>query len=348
MGGRATLLGVLMAAWLTVAAVSAPATPLEGGGVVAFFPSDYYITTAHDKLRGIVLTRWPGPTALSQLWLGGRLDRDQRVLLLLGSGFFHDRQLLHMYYQAVSDPDPLIRQAALTGYRDLLGEQPPRLTAPISDDAALATAREIQVVASSLRLRPLVALWLNSLLASQGQSLPGPRTVVFERPARYCLEVVDRLATMDDLPLLAATYRLVQDRGLNLGFVKLFEGLSLRSLILKPVGPKAGWGSAVWESALTWTDDLLRSRCQLDGATMVRERLAALGAAGLDPHDATACLVWRRLLERGQPTWWALAAERMYDCGGPAVEISRLRAELPEAERQRKWLLDWSRPLARR
>ncbi len=316
---------------------------LQGAALARFFPGPYFSSRGQDRLRGIVLTLWPGPTQLLALWRAGGLDADERVLVLLGAGAFHDRQLLTMYWQALGDQEARVRQAAVAGYRELIGDLPAPSQGPPAAGEVASLRAEIGAMDTALRYRPLIALWLDALAHAEGQSLAGRAPMVLVRPGGYCLKVIDRLVTAQDLPLLAAAYPLVGNGSAKMGLVKLIGGLTLNSFIIKPRGLRAGWGSGVWELALESSANFLRSHCSLDPTTILRERFSALGMPVSQPFGPSACAAWLEVAKKGDPTWWGLAAQQLYACGGPAVEISRLRVGQPDVGKAHGALMGWYR-----
>ena len=49
-------------------------------------------------------------------------------------------------------------------------------------------------------------------------------------------------------------------------------------------------------------------------------------------------------LQRGLPAWWMLASRRLYDCGGPWIELSTLNRDRAETQERRQRLLGWYSP----
>ncbi len=328
---------------LPAAAGSAPAPrPLPGASVTAFFPGPYFADKGQEQLRQIVLAYWPGPTQLLARWRAGGLGAEQRVLLLLGAGCFNDRALLPVYREALGDRDPRVRSAAVAGYRELIGDLPAVVREPPSDADVRSLRSELDAMAAALRVRPLVALWVDALAHAENQALPGRAPIVLKRPADYCLKVIDRLVTPHDLPLLAAVYPLLDGASAKLGLVKLIQGLALRKFIVRPRG-RTGWGSGVWELALESCGNFLYGFCPPDPARVVRAGLRTTGLAAGDPFGASSCAAWIAIAKENEPTWWGTAAQQLYLCGGPPLEISRLRAGQPDVAKAHGVLMNYYR-----
>jgi hypothetical protein len=331
-----------------VLASATAASPLAADEL-QWFPGDYFDRYARASLQRQVLSGWPGPTGLLRLWRSGALAEDERLGVLLGGAAFHDPVLLPLYREAVGSPSQRLRQAAAYGYRDLIADRLPDVRGGVDASAAEALDEEMAWVASTLRRRSLVELWLQSALAHGGASLPGWDAVTLQRTPADCLLAVEKLVDVGDLDLLAGGYRLAADRGLRIGLLKLIESLSLSRFIVIPEGGHRGWGPQVYEQAFAGLDAALqrwaRGGCAVDGVAVLRERLAAMGAAGVEPMGPEACVLWVNVLDKGDPQWGLPAARRLYACGGPFLELSALDAGSERNAAQRRELLRWFRPL---
>ncbi len=312
-----------------VLASATAASPLAADEL-QWFPGDYFDRYARASLQRQVLSGWPGPTGLLRLWRSGALAEDERLGVLLGGAAFHDPVLLPLYREAVGSPSQRLRQAAAYGYRDLIADRLPDVRGGVDASAAEALDEEMAWVASTLRRRSLVELWLQSALAHGGASLPGWDAVTLQRTPADCLLAVEKLVDVGDLDLLAGGYRLAADRGLRIGLLKLR-------------------GPQVYEQAFAGLDAALqrwaRGGCAVDGVAVLRERLAAMGAAGVEPMGPEACVLWVNVLDKGDPQWGLPAARRLYACGGPFLELSALDAGSERNAAQRRELLRWFRPL---
>jgi hypothetical protein len=129
--------------------------------------------------------------------------------------------------------------------------------------------------------------------------------------------------------------------------MKLIEGLALRRFLVLPRGQRVGWGQPDIDRALAaadaWVDQWLVARCGFDFETVLAAALAEMGASGVSPMSADACVVWQRVLLKGDPKWWPLAARRLYHCGGPPIQLSVFQAESKVNQERREALLRWYR-----
>jgi hypothetical protein len=319
---------------------------------VQYFPGAYFDDEVRQRLHQQALERWPGPCGLLQLWRAGNLAEDQRVALLLGGAAFHDPQLIPVYREAVSSESQRLRRAALYGYRDLMADGLPRVAGVVIDDAsAERAADEMSAAAWTLERHPLVAMWLQAALADEGASLPGFFGLVPEREPARCFRAVDRLMRSEDLELLILAYRTSQERSSRIALMRLIEGLTFGEFVIKPKGPKAGWGDGIYDSALMWADmwidDRLDRSCDLDYRRAVSTNLERIKAYGVDPLHPDACAVWEYILRLEKPSWWAMAARNLYECGGPWSELSVLQGDSEPNRAVRDRLLRWLGPSAR-
>jgi len=292
---------------------------------------------------------WPGPSQLLRFWEGGGLNESDQVSLLLGGAAFHDPVLLPAYRDAVISPSARVRQAAVYGYRDLLGDSVPDVSVGISSEAANLLADEMEFMMQTVAQSSLLAVWLQALLDSEETGLPGWEGIILQRPPSVCLKAVGRLADAEDLNLLLVAYDLSGDFGTRVNLLKLVESVTLSRFIIVPDGGQKGWGRHVFETAMgglegarrTWT----QNSCVVNVEDVLARNLAAMGVSGIDPLAADGCGVWLGVLDQGIPQWWSMAARRLYECGGPWHEISALSPEREPGPSRRKQLLEWYQPL---
>lgn len=326
----------------------ASSATLPGSADAAYFPRPYYQDRARTSLQQTAMETWPGPSELVKLWREGELSEEERVTLLLGGAAFHDLQLLPLYEDAVRSDSGRLRMAGAYGYRDLLADLPPNVTGGVSAEDGHLLAHEMRAVARSLRHRPLIAMWLEVVLRSEGRTLPGYLGVSPERPPTVALEAVEELMQPEDLDLLVTAYELAGDREHRITLLQLIEGLTLSNFVIKPQGVRVGWSpETMYDDALrrldAWIAQWHLRRCRIDFEEAVAANLAAMGARRVRPLDREACGVWLRVLKQGRPEWAGLAARRLYECGGPWVEMSVLQAGSPAEQRKRRDLLRWYR-----
>jgi hypothetical protein len=190
-------------------------------------------------------------------------------------------------------------------------------------------------------------MWLQSLLDAEDLDLPGYRGASLVRGPMNCLRSIELLMTEDDIALLIRAYRTTESQETRFSLYRLIEALTINRFLEMPKGPRAGWGSAVYQSALyqfeNWLEYWVDRRCRISSSRMLRESLEKLGARGVRPTSRDACFVWQLVLREEYPGWWAVAARRLYECGGPWVELSVLQAESPANKEARDWLLNWYR-----
>ncbi len=338
------LSNVLLAAVLPLAGVAA----LGDGEVVSYFPGPYYDSVGRATLERVVMESWPSPSSLLTLWRGDDLSEEERVTILLGGAAFHDPRLLALYEEAIRSDSPRLRMAAAYGYRDLVADATPAVAGGVSVDEARVLASEMRAVARTLRYRPLIEVWVEALLKSEGGGLPGYRGVILDRPPTVAVRAIERLMAPPDLDLLVTGYQLSSDREHRLYLLKLIEGITLSSFVVKPQGARVAWSpDAIYDRALQRLDSAIvhwrRRDCRADFETVVASNLARMGAEGARPLEPGACGVWLKVLEKGRPEWSGLAARRLYACGGPWVEISILEADSPTAQQNRRYLVSWYR-----
>lgn len=316
-------------------------------GEVKYFPGSYFDEVARSRLQKRVMERWPGPAALRQLWLEGDLGENQRIALLLGAAAFHDPWLLELYREAVQSDSQRVRQAAAYGFRDLIADRLPNVAGGVDDQSAEYLNIEMRGVSRTLRYRSMVEMWLQGALVSEGKSLPGYRGIVPQRSPEVCFQAVERLMGPEDLEVMVRAYGISTHRRNRIPLLKLIEALTLNQFIVRPIGDRKAWGSEIYEDALesldAWISYWLDQRCTVDYGRMVSRSLDQMGAAGVRPIGPAACYVWGLVLEQGDPRWWAMAARRLYECGGPWVELTVLQADSAQNHRRRDGLVTWYR-----
>ena len=131
----------------------------------------------------------------------------------------------------------------------------------------------------------------------------------------------------------------------QVGLLRLIEALTMSQFVVLPLGDHRGWGPEVYQEGVDLFDEWLVKRaetlCDLDYENVVSASLSEMGAIGVDPLDPEACAVWGMVLSQGDPRWWATAARRLYECGGPWVELSVLQASSKENRNGRDSLMRW-------
>ncbi len=326
---------------LVLSAGLAAAGALQGIGEMHYFPGSYFDAEVRSSLYREALESWPGPTALVDMWRTGDLSRDQRQAVLLGGAAFHDADLLAIYIEAIRDPNERIRQAAAYGYRGLLGDVYPDVRTGVSQEQTKRLEAEMRAVASTLEHATLAELWTASLLASEDRTLPGWRGVVLRRPAVVCLEALDQVATVEDLPTVATAFQMARDRTVRLGLLRFLEAFTLQQLVVKKQGPRATWGSREYDAGLDAADRWSESRCSFDPLRELEDGFARLGVRGLDPMSPEACVLWQEILLNGPPQWRGTASEMLYRCGGPPLFIDRLDPDSDPSGEVWRRLLRW-------
>lgn len=335
-----------MAAIILAAATGAA---LPAADQVRWFPGAYFESRARVPLQRAAMEMWPGPAELVDMWRNEELPEEKRLAILLGGAAFHDPQLLPLYREAIASDSQRLRQGAAYGYRDLLADLRPNVTAGVNDQESRQLGEEMDAVAATLRRHSLLALWLESALAHEGASLPGWQGVVFDRPSRSCFEAVESLAGVGDLDLLVTTYRLATSRNSRLTLMQLIEGLSLDRFIVMPTGSRGAWGPEAYDNALKNLDVAImqwsHGGCTaVDGEAVLGANLRKMGVDNVDPLGPEGCDIWLEVLQRGLPAWWMLASRRLYACGGPWIELSTLNRNRAETQERRQLLLGWYSP----
>jgi hypothetical protein len=187
----------------------------------------------------------------------------------------------------------------------------------------------------------MVAMWLQAALQAEGVVIPGYRGVVLRRNPADCLRSVERLMAPEDLGLLIVAYQISGDLNNRITLLKLVEALTLKRFIVKPMGPRQGWGPEVYQRAFEELDAWLGESCRHDFQELVSGSFAVMGAPRIDPLEVESCPVWQRVLLVGDPGWWAVASRRLYECGGPWVELSVLQSDSETNRQRREWLVGW-------
>lgn len=288
---------------------------------------------AERHLQEVAMSRWPSPQGLLELWQAGDLDRNQKLGVLLGGAWFHDPALLPAYVDALADQDPKIRAAAHYGYRILIGDRRPPAQAVVSEKMAEAIATEIRLLQRSLEHGSLVDMWIECLLVSEETSRGLWSGIVPQRTPGDCLRALDQLVELEDLAEILAAYELAHSHRARLGLLRLAEGLGLQKFVFRPRGENAGWGAAIYQEAEERLDFKLAALCSRHAEDWMQETFREIGVAGVSPLHVDACPVWREIIRVPYPQWGKVAAQRLYACGGPPVEVSILSARAESQEK---------------
>jgi hypothetical protein len=314
-------------------------------GEVRYFPGSYFDDVARERLQRRAMVRWPGPSELRLMWREGDLEQYQQIPLLLGAAAHHDASLLEIYREAVLSDSPRLRQAGAYGYRDLIGDALPNVARGVDDGAAQRLAAEMDAVQLTLGSHSLVEMWLHAALRDEERSLPGYHGILQRRPSDACFRAVERLMGPEDLEVLIRAYRTSEDLANRIPLLKLIEALTLNQFIVMPIGDRKGWGPEVYQDGLhlldVWLVEQVDQRCDLDYGPVVSASLSKMGAIGVSPLEPEACGVWGLVLSQGDPRWWATASRRLYECGGPWMELSVLQASSDENRSLRNSLMKW-------
>ena len=317
-------------------------------GAVTDFPGRYFDTRVRENFQRYVKASWPGPTELMRLWRDRDLSEEQRVALLLGGAVYHDPVMLPAYRAAIESKSQRLRQAAIYGFRDLIGDRPPNVNVTIDEKALRALAGEMRWVQQTLRRHSLLEIWLQSALVQEGASLPDYIGIKLIRSPDDCFGAAERVFDVGDLDLLVTAYEQSQDRNNRIALLKLIEAVSMSRFLIIPTGQHKGWGKSLVDNALRRLDGKLRqwrnNNCQLDGEAVLYQNLRSLGAKNSDPLGPGSDRLWLALLEGRNSRWWALAARRLYASGGPWYELSVLRPDTEDNGRRRNELSSWYSP----
>lgn len=333
---------------MSIAAVVVAATTFISPEV-SYFPGEYFDTEGKLTLQRRAMERWPGPTQIVDRWATGELGHRDKMAILLGASVSHDPVLLPIYLESVTSSNPRIRMAAAYGYRDLLGDGIPNLSAGVDLPAGRQLAGEIAAVMKTLRARSLVEFWLQAALAAEGASMPGWRGVVMRRSPGLCLGAVEKIAVFDDFQFLAVAYRLSERQSTRFGLLRLLEAVTLQSFYSRPTDANAGWGTKDMETAFEAADEFLAGwldgRCIWDAAVILDASLAAKGAHGVDPWGPDSWDLWLQVLKQGTPGWRMMAARRLYELGGRWSDLSMFQADSEAQIEERDGLVEWYRLL---
>jgi len=283
-----------------------------------------------------------------RLWRDGDLSEEQRVAILLGGAVYHDPVMLPAYSAALESDSQRLRQAAIYGFRDLIGDRPPNVDVTIDEEVSKAVAGEMRWVQRTIGRHPLLAMWLQSALVQEGASLPDYVGVRMTRSPIDCFRAAERLFDVGDLDLLVTAYEHSQNTDSRLALLKLIEAASMSRFLRIPEGRSAGWGPEVYEAAFRNLDGTVRRwrsrNCRLDGEAILYQNLRSLGAENTDPLGPNSVRLWLAVLKGGNSRWWALAARRLYASGGPWYEFSVLRPDTKDNQRRKEKLSSWYRP----
>jgi len=267
---------------------------------------------------------------------------------LLGGAVYHDPVMLPAYRAAIESESQRLRQAAIYGFRDLIGDRPPNVNVTIDEKALKALAGEMSWVQQTLRRHSLLEIWLQSALAQEGASLPDYIGIKLIRSPDDCFGAAERVFDVGDLDLLVTAYEHSQDRNNRIALLKLIEAVSVSRFLIIPTGQHTGWGKSVVDTALRRLDVKVRqwrnNNCQLDGEAILYQNLRSLGAKNRDPLGPDSDRLWLALLGGTNSRWWALAARRLYASGGPWYELSVLRPDTDDNGRRRNELSSWYSP----
>lgn len=335
----------------TVVLMAALSGSAVSTGAVMDFPGGYFDTRVREKFQRNVMASWPGPTELMRLWREDGLSEEQRVALLVGGAVYHDPVMLPAYRAAINSESQRLRQAAIYGFRDLIGDRPPNVNVTIDEKALKAIANEMNWVQRTLRRHSLLEMWLQSVLVQEGASLPDYIGVKLIRSPSDCFGAAERLFDVGDLDLLVTAYEQSQDRDSRIALLQLIEAVSMSRLLIIPTGQNKGWGKWAVDEALRRLDGRVRqwrnSNCQLDGEAVLHQNLRSLGAKNKDPLGPNSDRLWLAVLEGTNSRWWPLAARRLYASGGPWYELSVLRPDTKDNKRRREELSSWYSPITR-
>ena len=332
-----------VAAAILVMATSGFVPPTD---IVTYFPGSYFTSRVREPLHSYVRVSWPGPDELLRQWREGELNEDQRVALLVGSAAFHDPVMLPAYSDGLRSTSQRLRQAAIFGYRDCIGDRIPRVDVAIDDDIVASHEEEMRWMSRTLERTSLVAVWLQSILVQEEASLPGYFGIKMTRSTADCLRAVAVLADVNDLDLLVDAFELASTIETRIGILRIVEPLTLSRFLEMPKGQRVGWGPYVFDNAIsrmrTSIQRWQRNGCRVDGEMVLRDNLRAQGWEVEDPLGAEACGVWIEIVRGQHARWWSLAVRRLYACGGPSLELSPFDPD-DRRQRIRDFLVDWYR-----
>jgi hypothetical protein len=316
---------------------------------VSYFPGSFFEAKAKAHLQTRVMDQWPGPSQIVDHWRNGDLDENEMLAILLGMSASHDPVLLPIYRDAVMSDNDRIRMAAAYGYRELLGDALPNVANGVDLESARQLAAEMDAVAATLRERPLVEFWLQSVLMDDGASMPGWRGVVLKRPRGIGFRAVERVLTFDDFKYIATAYRLAQSRDTRVSLMRLLEAITLREFLKLPSDERAGWGSKqinqALEAADAYVDYWIDVRCITDPTMILTNSMHAMGVRRVQPLAPSSYEVWLQVLKRGADPWHMMAARQLHNFGGRWSQLSVLQAGSPQQVAARDELILWYRLL---
>ncbi len=316
---------------------------------IAHFPGSFFEAKAKDHLQQRAMNQWPGASQIVDHWQSGGLDLSEKMAILLAMSASHDPVLLPIYREAVVADDERLRMAAAYGYRELLADAVPNLANGVDLESARQLAGEMDAVALTLRERPLVEFWLQSVLMADGTSMPGWRGVVLDRPKGLGLRAVERVLSFDDFHYLATAYRLAQGTDTRVSLMRLLEAITLREFLVVPSDGRTGWGSRQIDEALQAADEFvdywIDVRCTSDPNAILAASMNALNIRGARPLAPESYDTWLRVLKEGSDSWYMMAAQQLYDLGGRWSRLSVLQADSPSQKAARDELIRWYRLL---
>ena len=280
------------------------------------------LAAVRTEAGGQMRTSGPGPHQLMARWRAGSLDADERVAVLLGGATFHNPVLLPAYVEGLRSAALRERQAAAVGLAWLMGENPPdpRLIAR-DPDASRKLASFAKFLAASCRKHSLVAIWMNSYLASVG--LPRSYRLVLVRRPEACLAAIASIAEPSDLDELVALWPLLRTREQRYAVLRIFEMVTLIPFVPPPpAGSRETSSSWLLEAGARRVDGFVGRSCtSRDGEALFR-RVAAR-AAGVSASDLDDAGPWLAVLRHRPPSFWAVPLERLTAFGAPAVDFDR-------------------------
>lgn len=316
---------------------------------VSYFPGSYFEARAKTNLQRRAMEKWPGSSQIVGRWQSGDLKHREKIAILLGASASHDPVLLPLYREAVTSADGRIRMAAAYGYRDLLGDALPDVSGGVELADAELLAREMDLVARTLRERPLVEFWLQGALMSEGASMPGWRGLVLVRSQGLCFRAVEKILELDDISYLMTAYRHAVEKSTKISLMRLLEAVTLQKFFTKPINPQSGWGSKDTDEALAaadaFVDYWIDVRCTTDPDLILSSSLKTMGVSDVQPMEPSSYDIWLRVLKQGAVAWHMMAARQLYNLGGRWSQLSSLQAEAKPQIKARDELILWYRLL---
>ena len=313
---------------------------------LAHFPGSYFDSNGRTSVQRRAMEQWPGASKLADIWWNDpNLAKPGRMAILIGGAVTHDADLIPVYRDAIERPSQAIRQAAMYGYLDLIGDQLPNVQTGVSDEMARNTAREMNRMRISLQRNSLVEVWLHAMLRNEDKRFPGFRGYSPRRSATDCLFAVERVMSPDDLQSLIAAFQVSDNQISRIGLMRLIEAVTLSRFVDASSQPGSGSSPRSLELGMNRLEEAIENwrgpGCAIDVDRVLKSRMAQMGAKVRDPRGDDACLVWQRVLRVGDPAWWPTAARQLYTCGGPWIELSVLQADAQWNKDRRDELLNW-------